>query len=267
MSTAQNPSGAPAGSKALLPDPPKATRLHVVRHYDLLYWWVVWLYAGVAWLLSNPAPLGRGIRVYMVEIVDGKVPQGIIDGALKTYNFYPDPLLGIGFIATLMFVVVFIALRARGVLSAVLVLVILIAGATLYYLGLHRVIIDAFPRLRVHMNQGFYGAVFVVLFPLWLLSTFVFNRFHYYMFAHGKQIGDMHRLGGGTKTFLAHNVSIHKLPDDIFVHRILGLWWLGFGTGDIEISFVDASGSTQKWVIHNVWNADRRISQIRERVA
>jgi hypothetical protein len=51
------------------------------------------------------------------------------------------------------------------------------------------------------------------------------------------------------------------------VHRILGLWWLGFGTGDIEVSFADASGMTQKWVIHNVWNADRRISQIRERVA
>ncbi len=261
-----NPAPSPAPAKAPLPDKPADTSITLIRHYDLLYWWVVWLYAAVAWVISGAGPFGWGIRVHMVELVDGKLPQSVVDGTSKALNFHPDPLLGIGFIATFLFVAIFTAVRARGVLSAVLVFAFLAAGAAIYFLGLSRVLLEAFPRLRIHMNQGFYGAVFSVLFPIWVLTTFFFNRFHYYSFAHGKQIGDVRRLGGGTRSFNAHNVAVHKLPDDIFVHRVLGLRWLGFGTGDIEVTFTEPGSGTQKWTIHNVWSADKRVREIEERI-
>lgn len=247
-------SNAPAPAQQAPSLPPNAaatsqrdgkTAIVLYKHYDLLYWWVVWLYAGVAWIVTGTQ--GKGFL--------------FTDKELK---FHTEPLVGIGFLAVLLFVAIFTAIRARGVLSAVLVFSIIAIGAAIHYAYGWGDIMKKFPDLRVHMNQAFYGVVFAVLFPVWLLTTFVFNHLHYYTVDHGRQISDIRRIGGRRQNFVSHTVGVKKLDDDIFVHRILGLWWLGFGTGDIELTFNDAGGGMQKVILENVWRADHKIKAIQK---
>lgn len=221
--------------------------IYLNKHYDLLYWWVVWLYAAIAWAITAAA--GKSIVV-----------------SDKSVKFYEEPLLGIGFVAVLLFVAIFTTVRARGAMSAILVFGLIFLGVAFHYVIGWEWAMAKFPELRVHMNQAFYAVVFCVLFPVWLLTTFIFNRFHYYTFNTGRQVGDIHVLGGGSKTFAAHSVSIVKLPDDIFVHRVLGLWWLGLGTGDVILTYSEPGGTAHREVIENIWRVDRKIRQINNRI-
>ncbi len=36
---------------------------------------------------------------------------------------------------------------------------------------------------------------------------------------------------------------------------VLGLWFLGFGTGDIEVRFSTPGGGTRVYALKNVWRA------------
>lgn len=217
--------------------------ISVYRHYDLLYWWVVWAYAAVAAVVTHA--FGDDV------LIGGK--------ALKVYS---EPALGIGFVATLLFVVVFTAIRARGVLALVLIMIIIGVIAMLHVAGPLKWMIGAYPSLRVHMNLAFYVVVVSVLLPIWILSTFAFNRFHYYTFGPGRQVGDKKLIGGGSRDYAVHAINVHRLSDDIFVHRILGLWWLGGGTGDVEVIFSVPGGGMQTFTLPNVWRAEKKVAEI-----
>ncbi len=243
--TSPTHSQAAAGGQAAARSNERPIRL--VKHYDLVYWWVVWLYAGLAWLWTH---------------LNGKA---ILIGD-KELKFASEPLLGIGFLAVLLFVTIFTSIRARGAMSAVLVALLVIVGLLMHFAGAWSSIMQRFPDLRVHMNQAFYAVVFCVLFPIWVMTTFFFNKLHYYTFDHGKQVGDINRIGGGSRTFTANNVALLKRPDDIFVHRVLGLWWLGFGTGDVVLTYSEPGGGAHREVINNVWRVDHKIREINRRI-
>jgi len=219
----------------------------LIKHYDLVYWWVVWLYAALAWAWTSYA----GKQIVITD---------------KALRFATEPMLGIGFLAVLLFVAIFTAIRARGAMSAILVAALIIIGLLMHFNGWWGSIMQSFPDLRVHMNQAFYAVVFCVLFPVWVLTTFVFNRLHYYTFDHGKQVGDCSMIGGGSRTFAANNIALMKQPDDIFVHRVLGLWWLGFGTGDVVLTYTEPGGGSHREIINNVWQVDRKIREINRRI-
>jgi hypothetical protein len=220
-----------------------ARPIKLIKHYDLLYWWAVWLYAGVAWFVT--ATFGQRIEI-----------------AGKALKFSTEPLLGIGFVATLLFVAVFTAIRARGPMSAILVFALLLIGVVIHWTVGWSVILVHVPDLRIHMNQAFYAVVFVTLFPIWLLTTFVFNRLRYLTFEPGPQIRERRLLGGRKANFVPKEFGAKKLDDDIFVHRFLGLWWLGFGTGDIELTYSDPVVGWHREVVENVWRADHIVDQI-----
>ena len=138
------------------------------KHYDLLYWWAIWLYAGVAWFITGAAGT-------------------VVNFGTKDIRIYSGPALGVGFVFLLLFVAVFTSIRARGAMSAILLLVLLLIGVVMYLTGFMGYAIARFPDLRVHMNQAFYGVIFTVLFPTWLLTTFVFNRMNYFIL-HDKKV-------------------------------------------------------------------------------
>jgi hypothetical protein len=204
---------------------------------------VVWLYAGIAWIIT-------GTQGQTITLTD------------KALKVHPEPLIGIGFVGVLLFVAIFTAVRARGALSAILVFGIIAAAAAVHYLYGWGEVQKRIPDLRVHMNQAFYGAVFVILFPVWMTTTFIFNKLNYYTFEPGRHIGIRHWIGGGDLNFISHDISVKKLPDDIFVHRILGLWWLGFGTGDVVLTYTEPGGAAHKEVIENVWRVDKKLRAV-----
>ena len=60
-------------------------------------------------------------------------------------------------------------------------------------------------------------------------------------------------------------VETSRQSDDIFVHRLLGLWFLGIGTGDIEVRFNTAGGGQRLYLLKNVWRAahvEREINRL-----
>jgi hypothetical protein len=51
------------------------------------------------------------------------------------------------------------------------------------------------------------------------------------------------------------------------VHRLLGLWFLGFGTGDIEVRFSTAGSGQKVYFLKNVWRAGHVEKEINRLVA
>ena len=111
--------------------------------------------------------------------------------------------------------------------------------------------------MRIHLNQGFYVAVFAVMFPVWLLTTLIFNRFMYYVFEPGRQVTVVRPWSGGREAISAHTLQHRRLQDDLFVHRLLGAPFMG--TGDIEISYTRPDGSVHKELVTNVTRASRKL--------
>jgi hypothetical protein len=62
-------------------------------------------------------------------------------------------------------------------------------------------------------------------------------------------------------------VQTSRQSDDIFVHRLLGLWFLGFGTGDIEVRFSTPGAGQKVYHLKNVWRAAHVEKEINRLVA
>jgi hypothetical protein len=227
------------------------------KHYNLFYWWIVWAYAGFAALVT--AAFGSNVKMVDTEAFKA-VTLGAIDS--KTVKVFTEPWLAIGFVATLLFVSVFTAVRAKGAMAMVLLLALFSGALVVSWTLSWTWVFQQFPFLRLYMNQGVYVAVFTVLCPAWVLTTFLLNRLHYLRFRPGRQVADVRPFGGGEIAIASHALSLHKLPEDIFVHRILGLWWLGFGTADIEVAYTRPDGSAYREVFENVVHPTRKINAI-----
>jgi hypothetical protein len=210
-----------------------AGSVRISGHSDLLYWWVVWGYAAICASLTFFQ--GDLIRI-----------------GLKTVHVHPNPLVGISFVGLLMFVTVFTHARARGVFAIVFLLaVVVIFGGVEATIGWGK-IFNQFPHLAVHMNMAFYVCICAVLLPVWLFVVFVAGRFDYIdVRPHQIVIRDFNVVAGVNPLGA---VIAHKAGDP-FMHWLFGLKWLGFGTGDIEISYTGANNARETHIIRNVWRA------------
>jgi hypothetical protein len=212
--------------------------VRVYEHSDLLYWWIVWLYgfgcAGVT------RAFGEGTLI-----------------AEKALYVHPSPWLGLSYVALVLFVLVVTHLRARGQQILIFALLaIIIVGGTYFTIG-WAYLFAQLSLLKVHMNMAFYLTMSLVLFVVWVLSCFVFNYFSYWEFSH--QIVHVH---WGTRTVYAPIApQVHSVAADLFVHRLLGLSVLGYGTGDLDVAFGTSKGQ-QHFLLENVWKADEKEKQI-----
>jgi len=219
--------------------PPQAPeRLVVYEHSDLIYWWVVW---------------GYGFLCAVLTRVQGK--QILLEGA-RPVLMYPEAWLGISFVMLVLFVLTFTTLRARGVISLLLFLILLTTGLIVqFYLGWDQLLSFA-PLLLVHMNLAFYLLFSGILLVVWLFAIFVRDRLTHYEFARGS-ISKRVALSEGSESFTSPQIEIARDSDDIFVHRLLGLAFLGFGTGDIRVRFSTPGSGQHVYLLKNLWRAGR----------
>jgi lysylphosphatidylglycerol synthetase-like protein (DUF2156 family) len=133
---------------------------------------------------------------------------------------------GIIFVATLLAVVVFSHVWLRGpwalFIAACLTAVIFLASWLNWWDPLY----ESFHLLRIHINLGGYLVISVVLFVVWTLTLFVFDRRTYLTFSVG-QIRMRDELGDQEKAFDTHSIAFEKRPYDWF------RWLVGFGAGDM----------------------------------
>jgi hypothetical protein len=214
---------------------PRANRIIVYQHSDLLYWWIVWAYGLICAGLT---------RIQGIQIKPEKEGPDIF--------VHPRAWVGISFVCVIIFVLVFTNARARGLRSLVLLLFIALVAGVLEQAGGLGLVSEWFKLMKVHMNLAFYLFFSVTLLFFWVLSIFIFDRLDYVYFTPGK-VGRKDVMSEGGENFLALQLQTSRRSDDLFVHRILGLWFLGFGTGDLDVRFATPGGGEKHYELKNVW--------------
>jgi len=132
----------------------------------------------------------------------------------------------------LLLLVIFITnVPLRGLLSLVAVLFLVALSIFFAYMNWWEDIFDWFGRLSIHMNLGFYVFFSTVLFILWALAVFVYDRFTYCWEIAPGQVRHVWPLTGAVKSYDTTGMHFDKLRDDLFRHLILG-----FGSGDLVMT-------------------------------
>ncbi|HUY35476.1 MAG TPA: hypothetical protein VMV69_22225 [Pirellulales bacterium] len=167
--------------------------------------------------------------------------------------------LGVVFTIILLLVVFITNTPLRGLWSAIAILLILVMTVTFAWLGIWADVLATFGRISIHMNMGFYMFFSSLLFILWAVVVFFFDRMHYWKFRPG-QLTYESWFGGGQKSYDTAGMLFEKLRDDPFRH-----WVLGLGSGDLVIA---ASGARREQIqIPNVLFLGPKLTRLQKMVA
>lgn len=218
--------------------------LRIYEYSDMVYWWAIWFAALVCIVLT--AVFGDSIMIG--------------DKALKVHG---SPWVGIGFMVVMFGTLIFTHLRARGIYAIILILSLAVIGLLVHLAVGWTFIWDLVTLVKVHMNLAYYVMTFFVSFILWVYITFIHSRFTY-GFVNPGEIGWRSPLTGQIENYRPLNFSVVKRSDDIVVHTLLGLRFLGLGTGDIEVKFDVPGGGSQLHLFKNVWRPDVKISRMEQ---
>jgi len=233
---------------AKAPEQPAAAAQDTVRgiriyeYSDLVYWWAIWFAALVCMFLTYF--FGASIQVG--------------DKALKVHS---SPWVGIGFLAVMFATLIFTQLRARGIYAVIMVLAIALVGLLVHMTIGWTAVFDQLTLIKVHMNLAFYVIFFVVSFAIWFYTAFIHARLSYGVVNPG-EVGWRSPLTGQMETYKPLNFHVIKRSDDIVVHTLLGLRFLGLGTGDIDVKFDVPGGGSQHHLFKNVWRPDAKIHRM-----
>jgi hypothetical protein len=222
----------------------------IISHSPLYYWWPVWAVGFVIAALSNLqgeqvafVPSGtvaeRGARV---DGHDGRrdiliVPPGKSLPATGDDAELIQPRLrmtisnnpGVIWAMTLFIVILVVHVKMRGIASVV---VFLLLGGAIVLLAVLRLldpILRVIGIIDIHMNAFGYWTISAVLFVLWLLMFFVFDRLTYIIFTRGR-LRVRKAIGEGEQVFDVRGMVFERHRDDLFRH-----WLLGFGTADLTV--------------------------------
>jgi hypothetical protein len=223
-------------------DVPRGVRIY--EYSDMVYWWAIWFAALVCIFLTS---------AFGEDILIGDKP-------LKVHG---SPWVGIGFLAIMFATLIFTHLRARGIYAIIMILALAVIGLLVHMLVGWTFIWDLFTLVKVHMNLAYYVVVFVISFVLWVYITFIHSRFTY-GFVNPGEIGWRSPLTGQIETYRPLNFQVVRRSDDIVVHTLLGLRFLGLGTGDIEVKFDVPGGGSQQHIFKNVWRPDRKVGRMEQ---
>jgi hypothetical protein len=219
----------------------KQLELRIYSHSNLFYWWPVW---------------AVGFLVALMTYLQGK--QVTIPGGLPEH-FHPSSNLGVIFFVTLFLVILVTNVSLRGTASVVAVLVIILATVLLAWFGWWETILDWVGRLRVHLNLGAYLTFSTLMFVVWFLTVFGFDRTSYWLIKPG-QITQEFVFGAGSKSYDTTNMVLEKFQGDLFRN-----WVIGLGTGDLRIHTMGANRDTID--IPNVLFVTRKVALIQEMIA
>jgi hypothetical protein len=224
-----------------------AREVRVISHSSLFYWWPVWavglilglitLFDGYRMALVPPGT--RAERSRQVEGHDGPPSDVLIlpaSAKLPPANGDPDqPRLhmarskniGIIFGAVLILIIFISNVPLRGMWSLTAVLLVVLLVVIFALAGWWEWILDRFSLLDVRINAGGYFFISTVLFIIWALTVFVFDRRTYVIITPG-QVRVCTAVGGGETVYDTTGMTFQKQQNDLFRH-----WIVGLGSGDL----------------------------------
>jgi hypothetical protein len=121
------------------------SEVRVYPHSPIMYWWIVWAYG------------------FFCALITRAQGETFVIGGGKPLLIHPAPWVGISFTLLLLFVVLATTVKARGIGSILLIL--LLAGAvvgTQFVMSIEGLFTTP-PAILVHMNLAFYMMVSTAL--------------------------------------------------------------------------------------------------------
>lgn len=201
--------------------------LRIYSHSALLYWWPVWV-VGFVMALWTCFDNYHMALVPDQTVVEGNkliAPEGAVLEA-PVVHMARSRWPGVIFVLTILVVVIAGHVWMRGpwgLFVAASVAAVIFFGS---WLDLWDPFFKWFKMLRIHINLGGYLVFSTVLFVVWALAVFVFDRRTYMIFSVG-QVRIRDELGDQEKVFDTHSIAFEKKPYDWF------RWLAGFGAGDM----------------------------------
>jgi hypothetical protein len=224
-----------------------ATEVRIYQHSPILYWWVIWAY---------------GFFCALLTYAQG---SSLVIGDEKPILVHPSPWVGLSFTMLLLLVILATSVRARGVNALFLILLLLLSVGATYVVMNTPGLFASPPSLLVHMNLAFYMMISSVLFVVWFVIVFFFDRTNYWRF-RSSQVERVQKfasvLGRAPEGFSVMNVKLIRHSDDLLAHKILGLGIFGLGTSDIDARMTIIGGGSEHFRIENVWRASLPLKEV-----
>jgi hypothetical protein len=228
---------------AVVEEPLSAETLIIVGHSSFLYWWPVWVVGA--------------IMAAITYFANNQVK--IVPGSDQTYLIYPSPTPGVVFTLVFFLVIIWTNVSLRGIYSAVAVLVVLVLVLLASFLGWWSTLLGWWHQLDIFMNMGFYAFFSALIFIVWALNFFLFDRMTYWKLTPGQLTQD-YVIGGAAKSYDTRGMVFEKVRQDLFRN-----WLLGLGSGEVKISTLGAHRETM--TIPNVIFVDAKVRRIQELIA
>jgi hypothetical protein len=224
-----------------LPDPSDLPELRIISRSTIFYWWPVWV---------------AGYFMALITAIGGE-RLTLANGT--QILIHPNTGLGLAFVVILTLIMVFTNVKLRGIYSVVFLLSIAFMTVLFGWMGWWDRIFSLIPQLTVFMNIGFYLTFSSILFVIWLLRFFIFDRLVYWKLRPG-QLTTEHVVGGGQQSYDTRGMLFEQRSDDFFRHKVLGL-----GSGDIRL--ITTGAKKEEIEIPNVLFAGRKVRIMQRLIA
>ncbi|GIW78661.1 MAG: hypothetical protein KatS3mg105_0468 [Gemmatales bacterium] len=255
----------------------------IYSHSALFYWWPVWAVGFIMGILTffsgdRLAIVPDGSVAARVDPREGQHSYATVVGEANSAKKQleegqyivivpPDkgPIetphlrisrnknLGVVFTVILLIVIVVTNVPLRGVWSLVVILLIILLTVIFALAGWWGAIMDTVRLLQIYINAAGYFLISGILFAIWAISVFVFDRRTYVIVTSG-QIRACQAIGAGETVYDTTGMTFHKRADDLFRH-----WIIGLGSGDL---IIQKSATHQEIDMPNVLFIGSKIKQI-----
>jgi hypothetical protein len=267
--TPASPSPSP-GAKA----PTEGDReIKIVQHSQLFYWWPVWAVGFLMALISlfsghrlaalpHNAEVAKTSEGYTVK-VPGNPPKPVNDPIPLSHkdtpfrlHMSPSQFPGVIWAITLLLVIVITNVPLRGMWSVVVIVTFILFSVIFYLAGIWTYVVDFFDFLDIRINAGGYVFISSVLFVMWFITVFFFDKQIYMIFTPG-MLKVREEIGGGETAYDTRGMVVQHLRDDLFRH-----WILGLGSGDLVVR--TSGAHSHEFRLANVLFVGRKLQIIEE---
>jgi hypothetical protein len=287
MSTAPTPHTAHA-----VPVPPAERELRIYSHSALFYWWPVWavgflmamltfIDGGRMVIVPPETEVARNARVIYERKQDNKVTQVEMDGRdvvilPKGKSLHPNQpaadmpnpdvphlhmaqsaKLGVLYATVLLLIIIVSNVPLRGLWSVIIILFVVLVIVILALADWWTWILEKMSYLDIRINAGGYLFISLVLFIIWAVTVFVFDRRTYVSITSG-QVRVCLAIGAGETVYDTTGMTFTKSQNDLFRH-----WIVGLGSGDL---IIHRTNTNQEIDMPNVLFIGAKIKEIEKLV-
>lgn len=251
--------------------PPARRQIVIVSHSNLFYWWPVWALGflfGIVSLFGDHlaiVPTGTKAMPRVPVEIDGKQAtrhvlvypdKAVVEPTTPYMHVSSNKNVGVVFCAILLLVIAITNIPLRGLWSFIVILVVLFVTIILAILDKWSVVFEYLSYLDIRITAGGYLFISSILFAMWVLVIFFFDRQIYMIFEPG-QLRVRQSIGDAETSYDTTGMTTQKQRSDLFRH-----WILGLGSGDLIVK--TAGAHPTEIDMNNVLFVGRKHQEIEE---